>query len=186
MSDDTEEVVPDTSVKLCSNGDGRPAGFGRLGRFCEECRDEQRANKPKRDRSGRNRTASTGPSLEREIKDALMGTASVVAIANQGVFVAIEATVDEFAAAWANVAKQSPTAERYIRAMLVSGVWLTALSASLTMVIAVMVTTGNVPDRAVPLGWYIVGKNPQLLAYVRQAATPPPPPAAAADGQPEA
>lgn len=182
MTAETEGVTPGDSVKLCQfTGCLNPGGHGQFGKFCEDhkskaLRDAAKGIEPgtAAPRPKASPSRSGGSALERDIKEALMGTASVVAIANPGIFVAVEATVDEFAAAWANVAKQSPTAEKYIRALLVSGVWLTAASATITMAVAIMVSTGNVPERLVPLGLFVVGKNPSLMQFVRIPAPPAP------------
>lgn len=184
MTDSSEPVVP-AEVKLCKHCGIRPAGHGRFGNFCDDpdCKAERLAEE--RDRQGRtepnppkrNRPTGNPGNLQRDIKEAMMGTAAVVAISNPGIFVAVEATVDEFAAAWANVARTSPTAERYIRGLLTGGVWITAFSATLTMVVAVMVTTGSTPPRLAPMGWYVAGQHPSIVQYVqmRQAQSAPAP-----------
>lgn len=176
MSDaasENEPVVPG-AVKMCKACGVRPAGSGRFGHYCddEECKAErlgkEREERPTKQAAPRRRGPST--SLEREIKEAMMGTAAIVSISNPGVFVAVEQTVDEFAASWANVARQSPSAERYIRAMLSGGVWMAAASSTLVMVVAVMVTTGSCPPRLVPLGWWVIGSHPRIGEFVNMKA----------------
>lgn len=185
MTDETETIAPEPKAKLCQRCNERERGFGQLGRYCAECRDEMKeesetARKARNEATAPKRPAARGNigQLEREIKDAMMGTAAVAAIANPGIFVAVEATVDEFAAAWANVARTSPAAEKYIRAMLQGGVWITAASATLATVVAVMVCTGNTPPKLMPLGYYIAGKSPQIMEYVVSVQARQPPPSA--------
>lgn len=184
---ETEEITPG-EVKLCEACGTRPARKG--SRFCQfpacveertQKRDEQQARNeptpPKTPPKSAPKPRATAAGLEREIKDALMGTAAVLAITNQGIYVGVEATVDEFAAAWANVARQSPSAERYIRALLAGGVWITAASATLVMAVAVMAASGVLPSPLVPMGWYVVGRHPELLTFIQaqQAKAQPAP-----------
>lgn len=97
-------------------------------------------------------------SLRGKIKDAVLMTASVTAIADPNIYVAVEATVDEFATAWDNVARQSPTARKYIEGLLVGGVWITAVGATIVMVVTVVAVTGKLPPALHPLGHFCVGK----------------------------
>lgn len=136
----------------------------------------------KRERAPRAATASprkrgtTGAALRTKIKDVVMMTAAVAAVKDPRVYVAVEATVDEFAAAWANVADQSPSARKYIEAMLDGGVWATAVGATLVMVVTIAACTGNLPARFAPIGAFAVGRSGLTSASFAHLVPDQPPP----------
>lgn len=101
--------------------------------------------------------ASRG-SLAPQIKDAVMMTAAVAAVKDFRVYLAVEATVDEFAVAWDNVAKQSPTARKYIQGMLSGGVWISAFGATLVMVVTTLACTESLPPNLAALGQFAMTK----------------------------
>ena len=106
----------------------------------------------------RRRVPRSRGSLAPQIKDAVMMTAAVAAVKDYRIYVAVEATVDEFAVAWDNVAKQSPTARKYIEAMLTGGVWISAFGATLVMVVTTLAVTDSLPPNLLPLGQFCIGK----------------------------
>jgi len=108
-------------------------------------------------------------SLREQIKDAVMMTAAVAAVKDPRIFVAIEATVDEFAIAWDNVAKQSPAARRYIKAMLTGGVWISAFGATLAMTVTVLACTEKLPENFAALGYFFTTKAGLTLVPVGAA-----------------
>lgn len=156
------------------------ATAGRFGHtFCEPHNEQTKAEAKARKRS-RNASSSSsggGGSLKGRIRDSVLMTAAVVAIKDPNIYVAVEATVDEFATAWDNVAKQSPTARRYIESLLTGGVWLSAMGATLVMVVTTAAVTGNLPPRWHPLGHYCIG-----IAGIKVEQVPAPPPAATNGG----
>ena len=109
--------------------------------------------RPKPPRKSRSRG-----SLAPEIKDAMLMTAAITSIRDPRIYTAVEATVDEFAVAWDNVAKQSPTARKYIQAMLSGGVWISAVGASLVMVVTTLACTENLPPSMDGLGQFALSK----------------------------
>ncbi len=131
----------------------------------EQVKAEKAATKPRRDRSG----GGTG-SLRGRIRETMLGTAAVAAIRDPRIYVAVEATVDEFAASWDNVAKQSPTARKYIEAMLNGGVWLPALMSTIVMVVTTLAVTDSLPPRFHPLGHFCIGQAG--LGHLFAAAPP--------------
>jgi uncharacterized Zn finger protein (UPF0148 family) len=138
-----------------------PATAGKFGRtYCEAHNAQAKAEtQAAREQSQAARPKPSLSGLRGEIKDAVMMTAAVVAIRDPRIYIAVDATVDEFATSWANVAKSSPTAARYIRAMLSGGVWVAALGSTLVMVVTVAACTGNLPPSMGPLGQFCVGKS---------------------------
>ncbi len=105
-------------------------------------------------------------SLAPQIRDAVLMTSAVVAIRDPRIYVAVEATVDEFAVAWDNVAKQSPQARKYIQAMLSGGVWISAVGATLVMVVTTLAVTEALPPNLEPLGAFALNKaNIRLVPH---------------------
>lgn len=155
------------TIHLCSIGDcDNEATKGRFGReFCEDhyeiIRAEREADKQARKEERRASGAATrtaGGPLDKRIKDAVMMTSAVAAIGNPNIYIAVEATVDEFALAWANVAKTSPTARKYIEALLTGGVWIQALGATLVMAVTTLAVCDKLPPSLYPLGNFCVSK----------------------------
>lgn len=97
-------------------------------------------------------------SLRGQIKDAVLMTSAVISISDPLIYMAVEATVDEFATAWDNVAKTSPTARKYIEGLLVGGVWISAVGATVVMVVTVAAVTGKLSPGLQPLGAFCLGK----------------------------
>jgi autotransporter adhesin len=164
--------------KLCADCDFRPAGFGAFGKYCEECRDDRKAAREAKKGGGGSSSHSRKPSaggssLERRIRDSVMMTASIAAISDPRIYQGVEQMVDQFAVAWANVAKENPTAGRYIEALLTGGVWLTALGATFGMWVCVMLATGKLPQRFAPVAYQVWPGWFQEQA--RQAAQQPEP-----------
>lgn len=135
---------------------------------------EGRSERPAAPRRGGGLSPNT---LEGRIKDACLGTAAVVAISDPRIYIAVEGTVDQFARAWANVAKASPTAKRYIEALLTGGVWIPAVMSSVVMMVAVMMATDRLPANMSGLGYYVLNQMDQESIAKLQAMAQTAPPA---------
>jgi len=96
--------------------------------------------------------------LEGRIRDACLGTAAVAAISDPRIYIAVEGTVDQFAKSWAEVARQSPTAKRYIEAILTGGVWIPAVMSTVVMVVAILMATDRLPTTMSGLGYYALSQ----------------------------
>ncbi|HVP29398.1 MAG TPA: hypothetical protein VMW35_09590 [Myxococcota bacterium] len=113
--------------------------------------------------------------LQGRIRDACLGTAAVAAITDPRIYIAVEGTVDQFAISWANVAKASPTARRYIEALLTGGVWIPAIMSTIVMAVAVLMATDKLPPQLNGLGYYALGQMDSSSIEKLQAMYQAPP-----------
>lgn len=157
------------TVHLCQYSNcEQEATAGRFGRtYCEEHqtlienqREAEKEAKQAEKSEARERRRAQAPvsrgSLRGQIRDAVLMTAAVAAVKDPNIYMAVEATVDEFATAWDNVAKQSPSARKYIVGLLNGGVWISAFGATVVMVVTTLAVTGSLPENLHPLGHFCV------------------------------
>ena len=115
-------------------------------------------------------------SLQGRIRDACLGAAAVAAITDPRLYIAVEGTVDQFAMSWARVADASPSAKRYIEAMLVGGVWIPAVMSTVVMFVAVLMATDRLPANLSGLGYYAISQMDQASVQKLVAMHQPPAP----------
>lgn len=161
--DDGGGKRPDGTHICKADGCEQIADSGPFGHtYCKPHWEQEKAAKATL-RGGGSRGGGRGRSpgstnLQAQIRDAMLGTAALASITDPRIFVAVSATVDEFAVAWDNVARHSPAARRYIEAMLSGGVWLGAATATLVMVITTLAVTDRLPPNLAGLGMFCLGR----------------------------
>lgn len=123
-------------------------------------------------RTGQRKSGAGITNLQSAIKDAMMTAAVIGSIKEPNLIVAVEATVDEFAAGWAAVAAQSPQARAIIEGLLIGGVWFQAITATIVLVVTCAAVTRKLPPPLYPMGAYCLGR-----AGIEIVPDVPPPPA---------
>ena len=173
---------PDPKVKLCQNCQEKPAGFGKFGRYCEECRDAgagKKEAKPEEPPPFQKKKSAPSPrsnagKLHAKLKDAHYGASlGLVLVTNPGVLSnpglidILEGKSNDWAAATVALAESDARIADLLERALRAGVWVSFI----TQTVGSLVVVGTLTGRAkVPYG-AISFLAPELVPYMRTEAS---------------